>query len=723
MDLITIFKILWRRRWILIGVTIISATAAILLTAGYEKDYKSSAQLATGFTVADRMQINEERFNIYEADVKFNNLIETMRSSRILSLLSYKLIIHDIKKKGTAEAFTKLGKEALKDNDIASIDFDNMLFVANSKLDSMSAINTYKDNDRNLEKLLKAYEYDQESLRKKLSITRVRGTDYVSVSASTKNPLLSAYMVNELCDQFLRYNATNINENTSKSVQSFARLVDQKKEELSEKSEMLRQYKASNSLINFSIESESKIQQLSDFELRLEAEQKNLRSITLQLQDVDNSIRNLGGGASSSNNSDILNLRRKISNLNKRYVGGGSSNQQMLDSLNELRLEQQRLISIAKRKSNNSEDLEKLNERKNSLEVEKQIAGQNIAAIRNNIRRLKINVGGYASKESQIASLEREVNLASEEYKIAQERYNNALDVSSASGSSIKQIIAGLPASEPEASKRLIVTALSGVSSFTLGVLIILILAYVDVSIKSVSNFNKTVPLKLLGSLSHLEKHSYFFTGLFKNKNAELNQKESTFKEFLRKLRYELDKFNDKIFLFTSTKSQEGKTTALLALANALSSTGKKTLIIDMNFKNNELTRVLKPGVMLENILITDDNRIKLSVSNTNIPHVDVIGCKTGSFSPFEKFDASIFKPFLKALREKYEYIFIEAAALNDYADSQELSEYVEGIITVVSAKSVHKQPDRDSIAFLNNLENKNKGAILNDIDAQYLDQ
>jgi Mrp family chromosome partitioning ATPase/uncharacterized protein involved in exopolysaccharide biosynthesis len=726
MDLITIIKVLWNRKWIIIIIPIISIALAIFLTFGYEKDYKSYAQLATGFTVAERLQVNEERFNIYEADVKFNNLIETMRSSRVLSLLSYHLLIHDLTADSRNERnkpFTKLDVESDKYKLVQTINIENMLIIAKTKLDSMVAINTYEETDRRLEDLLKAYGYDLKSLREYTEVQRVRGTDYVTVTAVTKNPLLSAFIVNKLCSEFIRFNSTNISERTSESVQTFARLVDQKKKELEEKSEKLREFKSNNSMINFSMESESKIAQLSDFEINLEAEEKKLRSIVLQLEDVENNLRALGGTLENNSNNDIIEIKRKIIQLNQRYIASGSNNQQILDSLNTLRTEQQRLLALASRKANNSEEIEQLTKKKSNLEVEKLISKDNIEAIKRNIKKIRLNVGGYASKEAQIAALEREVNLASEEYKNAQERYNNALDYSISSGNSIRQVLDGLPATEPEPSKRLIVTALSGASSLTLCILIILLIEYIDTSIKSISNFKKTVNLPLLGSLNFVEKLDYKFNELFITPRNQLKSHHNIFKDSLRKLRFELERMPEKIILVTSTQTREGKSTAIMALATALSNIGKSVLIIDMNFSNNELTRLIKPAVSIEDILISEESKIRIKISKTPIQNVSIIGCKGGSFSPFEKFEPKSFMAFLNAIKDKYDKVFIEGAAMNIYSDVRELSEYVDGLITVVSAQTVHRQEDEDSIEFINNVDKKNKGAILNKIAQHNLNQ
>ena len=191
MNLITIFTILYRRKWILIGLPLLAAVAAFLFTADYQRTYKSSAQISTGFTISPEVQITTERFNLFEVDVKFNNLIETMNSPRVMSLVSYNLLLHDLKE--SENAFRRPGVE---DKDIqeqlVQIDNAGVIESLQPKLDSMKLLNNYHPNDKGILELLEIYEYDYESLKEMLNISRVKNTDYVSVVGYSENPFLSS---------------------------------------------------------------------------------------------------------------------------------------------------------------------------------------------------------------------------------------------------------------------------------------------------------------------------------------------------------------------------------------------------------------------------------------------------------------------------------------------------------------------------------------------------
>ena len=61
-----------------------------------DKKYKSTAQIATGFTTDDAVRLNDDSSNPFEISTNFINIIESMNSIPVLSLASYRLVLHDL---------------------------------------------------------------------------------------------------------------------------------------------------------------------------------------------------------------------------------------------------------------------------------------------------------------------------------------------------------------------------------------------------------------------------------------------------------------------------------------------------------------------------------------------------------------------------------------------------------------------------------------------------
>jgi hypothetical protein len=75
------------------------ANRCIPAYANEKKEYKSTAQIATGFTTGDEIRLTDDRYSGPGADIKFSNVIENFTSAKVLSLLSYDLTLHDLTEK------------------------------------------------------------------------------------------------------------------------------------------------------------------------------------------------------------------------------------------------------------------------------------------------------------------------------------------------------------------------------------------------------------------------------------------------------------------------------------------------------------------------------------------------------------------------------------------------------------------------------------------------
>ena len=98
---------------------------------------------------------------------------------------------------------------------------------------------------------------------------------------------------------------------------------------------------------------------------------------------------------------------------------------------------------------------------------------------------------------------------------------------------------------------------------------------------------------------------------------------------------------------------------------------------------------------------------------------VFVIGSSGGDYTPSEVLPRENLLNHLRALTSQFDYIFLEGPPLNDFSDSKELVQYVDGVIAIFSASDIIKQIDRESIAFFKDLNGKFCGSVLNMVDLE----
>ncbi|MBT1707424.1 AAA family ATPase [Fulvivirgaceae bacterium PWU5] len=739
MDVLVIWRLLLRRKWILILVPTVAASIAFYYKFTAAREFRSTLQLATGFTINEQVRVSDERFSLYEADVKFNNLIESINSPQAIGLLSYRLMLHDLQ--DHAPFRSPKNPETLRNK--AFLEIAEKILQA--KADSMTMLNASNSDERRVSGLLKEYGYDAKSLRKSLAVKRVNFTDFVSVEYLSENPRLSAFMVNTLADEFLRYNRVAKNERSNESVDFFKDLVTQKKETLDILGEKMRQYKEANNVLNIELQSATNIDQISDLEKRRTEVESDINQYRLSIRRLDKQIGQLSGVGTTENrgndNHKIVRLRNAINEMNSRYIAGGSSDRRLLDSIKTLRDQYSAMSSASATTSSDAgvspaAKVRDLLEKKAEYETSLEVSEASLASLTSKLNALRYNVSGLTSKEAILADIQREIDVATQEYREAQEKYNLAQNTANV-GNPLRVILRGLPPAEHEPSKTIVVTLLAGVASFFLCAFTIIFLEFVDTRVKSPFYFQKSVNMSLAGTLNVI-KGNTDFAFLF-DKNITDNNL-LTFKQLIRKLRFEIERQNAKVILVTSMKQGEGKTFTILGLAFSLSLIQKKVLIIDTNFKNTALTKLLVKskfkklkganGVTTEgeaNQLLSHEPEDDFSkerdfISHTKYKNIHVIGSRVDNDSPSEILSGRDFLGMLTELKMVYDYIFLEGAAMNDFPDTKELIGYADKVVAVFSAESVVKQLDKESIGYLNQFNGKVVGAVLNRVEVKDLD-
>lgn len=731
MDVIYFIKALLKKKWWIMISTVAALVLSFVFTMDSAKLYRSNSQMSTGFTVNDDVKLRDENVNLFEADVKFNNVVETFNSPTVIGLLCYDLMLHDLT---SPKPFTVLTDKQKHTPEYTSFNRAQAVTILQQKLDSLQTLTSYQPEERKLLEYMSLYKYDYESIRKHLSVGRLQRTDYIDIAFASENPELSAYVVNKVIGVFLRYYRSLRSERSVENIGTFEELVAQKKQELDQKVEALRNYKASEGLLNVEAASGNELGLISQFERALVDEKSNLNIINSSLQTVNSQLTQAGSGQvvyDNNNNNDIVSLRRQINQLNDEYLRSGSTDAQLADKIKSARTQLQKLMSAAPTTTTVTKTVtrEELIQRKAQLEADQRASMLNISNLESKIRSLRGSVGSYANKEANVSSLRQEVDLAQEEYNKLKEKLNTALDSRTAASDNFRQTLQGQPAFRPESSKRMKIMGLAGMSVFLLSTLSVLFLEFFDRSIKSPSLFEKNVDLKLISTINHADLNKYSIPQVLQSKVGDDDvsvKRQNTFRELLRKLRFEVENSNKKIFLFTSTESQQGKTTLVQALAYSLSLSNKRVLIIDTNFCNNDLTVQLDAKPTLETFSLLPNEvsleKVREIVTTYSVEGIEVIGCKGGDYTPSEILPRHHLLNYLPQLKAYYDYVLLEGAPLNDYTDSKELVAYVDSVIVVFSSRLSMKQNDKESIQFLQSLNGKMLGAVLNNVSDDYLE-
>lgn len=725
MDFVYLLRILSKRKWIIIGSTLLAAAIAWFLTMHEKKEYLSISQISTGFTSNDIVKLDQES-NFYETDTKFNNVVVTFTSPTVISLLSYSAMLHDLQ--NPTQPFRTLTNDKKQAPVYWEMNKEEAKTLLQNRLDSMTILTSYKPNEKKLLEFMKLYNYDYNSILKDLNIYRVERTDYIQINYTSENPELSAFMVNTVFQQFVRYYKFIRTERNEVSIDTLQNMLERKK---GDREQINNAVKNTGGLNADAGSTSSYDQQVAALQTQLATETAKNTSASLELQKVNNKLASLGTSDQTNSNADLIALKNQMNDANAQYLQSGSTDQNALDQYNKLKAQYHNKILAVSGTNNKStaDDQNALLDKKSDLEVDMEASATQIKYLQAQISDLQGNIQIQANKNANAQILSKDADITEKEYANAQERYNNALDINNASVNNFHQILVGQPAIEPLPSKRLIMVGMAGGAVFVLSVLVIIFLTYLDSSIKTPFIFSRVVSLKLLSMVNFMNLKNKMLADVIANtsvaENHEEKNRNNVFRESLRKLRYEIEHSGKKVFLFTSTKKGQGKTTLIQALSYSFSLSKKKILIIDTNFCNNDLTIQLKGTAVLEHIVAQDVNEQLLQdVKDAAVDvhqGVFVIGCGGGDYTPSEILPSKHLLMHLQKLTEVYDYVFLEGPPLNDFSDSKELAQYVDGVVAVFSARHIIKQIDKESINFFKSLNGKFTGSVLNMVELENL--
>lgn len=746
MDLQYFFNILWRRKWLILIVMIIATVATYFFVDRKPDTFKANGLMTTSIVGQRGVNPQEEKPWImeYYVNMGFENMIEAMNSRRNIDFLTAHLLLHDLSADTLSaknKPFRSLSEMKDVDLDYSPQEIEDLLDTLQYKVDNLQ----YKFSDPEqyhiFNDVAKALGYDYEGLLKyNLTIVRSGDTDNLLVEFESENPHLCTWAVNTFIEDYQRLYEDNAqSEGNTKVNYLKEQEADAKRKLLNLTSEM-NKYKGQKSLYDASDESQGIITRRNKIKENLQVEKSRVPALEANIRELEKLIAEKGSETNSIekssvyNNTAVLNMQRKINELDEIIIKSGDTDEvaKKQRELIQINLDEKikKLVDLEKEKEDipdNKQTQSGLYDKKVQATLDLNEATQRIATLEVELASVTSNQASLVQNDAVIRNLEAEIEIAQKNYSALEFQLTQAKQKVNDTYSPLKVLEYARMPEKPESKKKALLSAFAGIVGGVLSTVLIFLMAFFDTSVNSINKFRKFTKVELLGTLNKVNTDKLDLKYLFSSNGQ--NKTLDTFKESLRNLRYLIETSNSNRFLFTSTKKQEGKTFLIVTLAHALTIKDKKILIVDTNFKNNTLTKMSKQTIeenLLNSKLLGDNDLSAEFVSQQihdpfNLENVDIIGNKGSYQSPSEVFAGKDFDKFLEGLEEHYDYIFFESASMNNYSDTKELTQYVDKVIAVFGAESDIKNVDKESIDYLSGLGGKFMGAILNKMDLRNL--
>ncbi|MDE3143953.1 MAG: lipopolysaccharide biosynthesis protein, partial [Bacteroidota bacterium] len=671
--------------------------------------YISASKISTGLADQSQNQFIESNNNSQESkiDQQFSNLLQSIQMKKMLDQVSYLLMIHDL----TSDTpYRKPSKLLLQLNDRAR---KHALEVYTRLYESRQALSLWDEDQKGLNKVLISMGYDEKSLKKKMTVFRLNNSDYINIEFESDSPVLSAFVVNTLTDEFINYYSSLIRDNSVKATNFLDSVLKQKWIAMDTQMNGLKEYKIKNRVLNLNEQAKSLYAQIADFETRRDIAEKDILSITGALKSIDDKFnpkdRKYLESTLAKINQQIIATKDNIKQLNDDYVRSNYDvrYKKKIDSLSDI-LTAQINSSTDKYILNPLAAKESLVLQKMNLEVQLDLARNGISTLKNELDRLNKKFDMLVPHEAVIQSYEGAIDIASKEYIEILKKFNQT-SMESNFLIKLKQVEIGMPG-QKQPSKKMLLVALSGVLSFVFCMVLMFILFYLDDSIHLPKELADKTNLPVLGFLPFIKTSLLDFNNIW---NEETDN-HAEFKKLLRSTRFEIGNEMDgnKILLLTSLNPMEGKTILALSLAYAYSSINKKVLVIDGNFSNPSITSTTNSTLFLEDLL---QNKISVYDIQSS-QNINILGTRGGDISLLELSDAHNIVEKLAALKNNFDIIIIETAALSTLNKSKEWIDFGDKLVAVFEANQTISFSKNEDVNYLKSLDNKFIGWVLNKV-------
>ena len=560
------------------------------------------------------------------------------------------------------------------------------------------------------------------ALRSRLTVEPVRNSNLVNVSVEAFDSEFAARMANALVEEYMR-------STMQRRFQAGSEARDFLEDQLAEMRVELE--RADQALLDF-----AQRNQVADLEQRIEMATSTLEDLNARLSSVETELVQLDS------------FRRMIEN-------GQAADINLVNENEDIRALRQQRAQLATEYASLSQrfkdDYPTLVELRNQMDtISDQIAEERTLAIRGILSRYNSLTAEAESLRDAIESREASIlglnqqgvqyNILKREFETNRELYDGLLqrmkEIGVAAGvqeNNIAMIDAALPPGgpfKPNLSRNL---ALAMVLGLMAGVGLALVLEFFDSTVHRTEDVEALTGRPVLGLVPmvkpkqmredhKVEKLPDRAVGHYSAKFPKSSVSEA-FRSLRTSLMFSTPEGMPKTILVTSPTPGDGKTTTAINLATVMAQNGSKVLLIDGDLRKPRLHRDFgkpqSPGLTNRIASAQGDSGEASTILPSDVDGLFVMPSGNSAPNPAELLSSDRMNKIISMSSRAFDHVIIDTAPILGLADSMVLSRLVDGVIIVTSAGKTAKESIKSSMKRLAQVRAPVLGVVLNSVDLE----
>lgn len=635
MNIIQFIRLIKHHLAILILLPLITAILVFLMVDDSDRTYATGSRIYTGFASGYTLD-KETRKDYYTVKTQFDNFFESVRSRTTKEEILLRTLSYYLAKDSIDEREMSIINQTSFYNAFGE-DFRTKLVVEGDYESTFLKVqNYYSKNFHN--KIYLALNDVHSPLKPLFSIEVMdalevfqQGTsDLVNLTFQTLDAGVAFKTMNIALEVIMSKVKVIKSAESDDVVAYFLKEVNKAQIRLNEAEKELDVLMTENNITNYYEQTKWLASRNEDFEVAFQKEKLGLAASIAAEKEAEITM-GIADGIKEKNNSVML-IRKSIRNTQNRIakqeirtdLNYRIKNDTITDEKNELK--NQLMIDSLKADLNNSQNELKM-ELMLLLAMKKTAAGVHVEDLATRWWKAVIEVEEYKARINQfiefekefertyarfsklgskIKQLERKIGVCEKNYLDLLASLNDArlIEENIQLSSGFKIIDAPYYPVNAEKSKKKLLVGLGGLGAFVLVLGILILMEFLDTTIKTPARLADFSGLNLVGG----------FPLCFQNMEDGFKP---LFDRLIRQvctyINYEFYEFSKNnipyVVLFFSSRKGEGKTQVMKMIANSLRSSGEKTLVLNSISENND-----KPNMI--DLDQSDDNRIYTYPSN-----------------------------------------------------------------------------------------------------------
>lgn len=316
----------------------------------------------------------------------------------------------------------------------------------------------------------------------------------------------------------------------------------------------------------------------------------------------------------------------------------------------------------------------------------------------------------FNSLSAEVARLERLLETLDGRMK----ELDLAQDGSGTNTTVVEAPSASINPTKPERSK---VLGMSVVAGLLLGATLVTLRELTDERLRSTDDIIATLGMPVLGMIPHMNGRQ---SAAIRGRKVQLEFM-SDVAEAYRTLRTSIyfGTRNEpaKTLLVTSPSQGDGKSTTASNLAIAIAQAGRRTLIVDTDFRRPQLHKIfeIKDEVGLSSVLAGRETLDK-AIHATGVKGLDILPCGPIPSNPSEILNSDAFAKLLMSLASRYDMVVLDSPPVSPVTDARILGAICDATLLVLKSDGSTRKAATLSADALHSVGARLLGVVCNGI-------